>query len=741
MPEKRNNSSRLKQEIMGIIFLALGVFVFFSTFYSQSTGWLGFLLVNQFLKSLMGLGIFFLPVVLLIFGLSFLFDREIPKMRGHLLGIGLLFLVFITLEEVLNPAPVKPGFSEIVGSSGGLFGWGLNFIFQNTIGNYGTWILLVAAGLIALLLISNLSLAGLYVFLKNLFSQKPEKQVRAKPKEPLIVVDKKEEKEAEKAAVAARITEARSIMNKEAEVHQPTLFKEEPVIKVSEEKPKEETEKKSPRIRPPKEIKSLEDYKLPPVNLLKGTAIAGRTTRQKTSVTFDAKILEDTLASFGVRAKVIHISRGPAVTRFEVQPEPGIKVSQIIRLADDIALNLAAPDIRIETPIPGKSALGIEVPNPVISHVHLLEIARTSAFAENPGKLLFALGKDITGKPIIADLALMPHLLIAGATGSGKSVCLNCLIISILLRAAPDEVKFLMIDPKMVELVQYQDIPHLLAPVVTDSRKSAATLRDWVIVEMERRYTIFNQVGVRNIEAYNEKRKKYLAGEIQDKKLEENGAGEQFQERLPYIIVIVDELADLMMVAAADVERTICRIAQMARATGIHLVISTQRPSVDVITGVIKANIPSRISFAVFSQVDSRTILDSAGAEKLLGRGDMLYLPIEAMKPLRIQGAFVSDEEIEAVTAYIKAQAKPEYSEEIMNIKADAAKGVKNGERDELYDQAIELVRTSPWTSTSFLQRKLRIGYNRAARIMDDLETAGIIGPYEGENKPRRVIG
>lgn len=747
MPEKRDYLPSLKQEILALLFLALGIFIFTSALFSESSGWLGFLLVNKFLRSIIGWGIFFFPVVLLFFSLSLFFDRETKELRRHFSGIVLLFLVFVTLAEVLYPVLASPTFAEIVNSSGGLLGFGLKWLLQKTLGIYGTWLILITLAIIGALLISNLTFNLIFTFIREtFFEEKQAKKMRQKSRaleEQIEIV--KEETVDEKAVAAARITEARNLLSKTQEEIRETT-RPDTESKTAEEKPKteeeapEEKEKKTSRVRPPKAVSSLDDYKLPPINLLKGTVGVTRTARQKTPVTFDAKILEDTLASFGVRAKVINITRGPAVTRFEVQPEPGIKVSQILRLSDDIALNLAAPDIRIETPIPGKSALGIEVPNPEITNVHLLEIVKSAAFQENPAKLLITLGKDIGGKPIIADLTTMPHLLIAGATGSGKSVCLNCLIISILLRARPDEVKFLMIDPKMVELVQYQDIPHLLAPVVTDSRKSAATLRDWVIVEMERRYKIFNQLGVRNIDIYHQKREKFLKGELKDSRFEESGSAEIFEEKLPYIVVIVDELADLMMVASSEVERTICRIAQMARATGIHLVISTQRPSVDVITGVIKANIPSRISFAVFSQVDSRTILDSPGAEKLLGRGDMLYMPIEAMKPTRIQGAFVSDAEIEAITEYIKAQAKPEYSEEILNIKGDLAKTYKNDEKDEFFDQAVELARTCRWVSTSFFQRKFRIGYNRAARLVEQMEEAGVVGPYEGENKPRRVL-
>ena len=422
---------------------------------------------------------------------------------------------------------------------------------------------------------------------------------------------------------------------------------------------------------------------------------------------------------FGVRARIVEVVRGPTVTRYEVQPDIGVKVSRIVSLTDDIALALAAKDIRMEAPIPGKAAIGIEVPNPTVSTVTLREVMESSAFLEATSKISIALGRDISGQPIVADLAKMPHLLVAGATGSGKSVCINGIIISILYKAKPDEVKFLMIDPKKVELNAYNGIPHLLAPVVTDPRRASLALRK-VVGEMEQRYDLFSKTGTRNIEGYNE----YV---------EKHGG-----EKLPFIIVIVDELADLMMVSANDVEDSIARLAQMARAAGIHLILATQRPSVNVITGVIKANIPSRIAFGVSSQVDSRTILDSAGAEKLLGRGDMLFLPVGATKPVRIQGAFLSDQEVEAVVQFAKGQAKAEYREELVP-EVDETEEKREEEEDELYDQAVQIVVEARQASVSLLQRRMRIGYNRAARLIDAMEANGVVGPYEG-SKPREVL-
>jgi S-DNA-T family DNA segregation ATPase FtsK/SpoIIIE len=436
----------------------------------------------------------------------------------------------------------------------------------------------------------------------------------------------------------------------------------------------------------------------------------------------NARKLESTLESFGVKAKVLEVVRGPAVTRYEIQPDVGVKVSRIVSLTDDIALALAAKDIRMEAPIPGKAAIGIEVPNTEVSLVTLREVMETNSFQDSKAKLSVAFGRDISGTPIVADLAKMPHLLVAGATGSGKSVCINGIITSILYKARPDEVKFLMVDPKMVELNVYNGIPHLLNPVVTDPRRASLALKK-VVKEMENRYELFSKSGTRNIEGYNS----FLVKEK--------------QKPLPFIVVIVDELADLMMVAANDVEDSICRLAQMARAAGIHLIIATQRPSVDVITGVIKANIPSRIAFGVSSQIDSRTILDSAGAEKLLGRGDMLFVPVGSNKPTRVQGAYLSDQEVEAVCNAVRSQASADYQPDMVpELDLDEEMGgATDSDEDELFDQAVQIILEAKQASVSLLQRRMRIGYTRAARLIDSMEAKGIIGPYEG-SKPREVL-
>ncbi|MFT9846618.1 DNA translocase FtsK [Aneurinibacillus sp. REN35] len=432
----------------------------------------------------------------------------------------------------------------------------------------------------------------------------------------------------------------------------------------------------------------------------------------------NAQKLVATLESFGVQAKVLQVQCGPTVTRYEVQPAIGVKVSKIVGLSDDIALALAARGIRMEAPIPGKSAIGIEVPNDEIALVTLREVLESSEYTDALDKLSIALGRDISGQPMIANLARMPHLLVAGATGSGKSVCINGIIMSILCKAKPSEVKLMMIDPKMVELNVYNGIPHLLSPVVTDPRRASMALKK-VVQEMERRYEMFAKSGTRDVERYNQV------------------ARQEGIVPLPLIVVIVDELADLMMVAPGDVEDAICRLAQMARAAGIHLIIATQRPSVDVITGVIKANIPSRIAFGVSSMADSRTILDMGGAEKLLGRGDMLYLPMGASKPVRIQGAFISDHEVEKVVSYVKNQQEARYNPEMMPGEEESV--VADEPEDELYEQAVDLVREAQTASVSLLQRRLRVGYTRAARLVDMMEARGIVGPYEG-SKPREVL-
>ncbi|MBR0350868.1 MAG: DNA translocase FtsK [Clostridia bacterium] len=471
-----------------------------------------------------------------------------------------------------------------------------------------------------------------------------------------------------------------------------------------------------------------ENYEYPPVELLSLSNNKGIKGGAK-ALTDTATKLQKTLYSFGVSAKVDNVSVGPAITRYELKPAEGVRVSKIANLADDIALNLAAETIRIEAPIPGKQAVGIEVPNKEKQAVHLRDVLETEDFEESKSKLTVALGKDVAGNVQLADIAKMPHVLIAGSTGSGKSVCINTIITSIIYKAKPSEVKLVMVDPKVVELSVYNGIPHLLIPVVTDPKKAAGALA-WAVQEMDNRYNLFAQKGVRDLAGYNK-------------------AVEHDEElgKLPQIVIIVDELADLMMVAAKEVEESICRLAQKARAAGMHLVIATQRPSVDVITGLIKANVPSRIAFAVSSQVDSRTILDSVGAEKLLGKGDMLFFPAGASKPSRVQGAFVSDDEVEKIVDFVKQNGTATYSEDILESIENSQKTDKevamekenDDETDPFLMDAIETVVETGQASTSFIQRRFKVGYARAGRIIDQMEERGVISGYQG-SKPREVL-
>ncbi|HEX6989083.1 MAG TPA: DNA translocase FtsK, partial [Bacillota bacterium] len=459
-------------------------------------------------------------------------------------------------------------------------------------------------------------------------------------------------------------------------------------------------------------------YRLPPLTLLHRGKPRRQGAQSRKEIEARARHLEATLENFGVKARVVGVQEGPAVTRFELEPATGVRVSKIQSLANDIALSMAATDVRIEAPIPGKSLVGIEVPNREIAAVYLRDVIDTPEFRDNPSRLALALGRDIAGQPVVTSLEKMVHVLIAGATGSGKSVCVNAMLGSLLFKAKPDEVRLLLIDPKVVELNLYNGIPHLLVPVVTEPKRAAAALA-WAVREMERRYERFADTGVRDIGRYNAR------------------ADQEGTERLPYIVVVIDELADLMMVAPVDVEDAIQRLAQMARAAGIHLVVATQRPSVDVITGVIKANIPSRIAFAVSSQTDSRVILDMAGAEKLVGKGDMLFHPMGAAKPIRVQGAYLSENELEEVLAFVREQGRPVYHEEVL-ASTDRGEAESLEGDDDLFPEAVRLVVEAGQASVSLLQRRLRVGYTRAGRLIDMMEERGFVGPHQG-SKPRDV--
>lgn len=664
------------------------------------------------------------------------------KITGCLLVIASL-LVFLHIRLFENPAEGVNYTSETwhlykqsvsgVGTmdiGGGMIGGALFHLFFFLFGRPGTWIFSLAllfAGIVLIggkplieKLIHGTSLAG--EKLNESFQQTGERLSERREKQKRERIEEKKRASAIEASPEPDFKE------------EPAVSEDVPVIssfseKAYKEEPSSSQKKKvpeAPRETEPAALSFTEaenkDYKLPPSSLLQKPQQADQSNEKK-HIQKNAQKLEKTFQSFGVKAKVTQIHLGPAVTKYEVQPDTGVKVSKIVGLTDDLALALAAKDIRMEAPIPGKSAIGIEVPNAEVAMVSFREVIEAKQHEKKESKLLAALGRDITGEAIAAELNKMPHLLVAGATGSGKSVCINGIITSILMRAKPHEVKMMMIDPKMVELNVYNGVPHLLAPVVTDAKKASQALKK-VVGEMERRYDLFSHTGTRNIEGYN--------GHV----TKHNNETDEKQPHLPYIVVIVDELADLMMVASSDVEDSITRLAQMARAAGIHLIIATQRPSVDVITGVIKANIPSRIAFSVSSATDSRTILDMGGAEKLLGRGDMLFYPTGAVKPIRVQGAFLSDEEVEDIVDFVISQQKAQYQEEM--IPEDIPESAGQPE-DELYNDAVQLISEMQTASVSMLQRRFRIGYSRAARLIDEMEMRGVIGPYEG-SKPRSVL-
>lgn len=753
-----------RREIIVILWLILAIFTWVSVLYPGSTGIVGHILVDLIFIQSFGGATPFLPAFLVIGSIALMTPQtQISRVMSALAACFGFFCIFTELTlrgpiDILRwPFPVDGG------------GWighlGL-FICYRTVGINGTWIFLIGTLILSLMLIFN---ASFFLTLKRgiLWLYKglrliPYKKSRSFLKSGFVGLF------FSRNNTKANLTPALQAKQKSEWARSlASLSTEDPVSEDSiKEEPEDEEIIDFEKLRTPiatskatkKNIPNT-TYKLPSISLLeKGKKSILNSKEAKQDRFEQAQILEDALRSFKVEAKVVNVTPGPSVTRYELEPGEGVKVNKITTLAKDIALKLAAHDVRIEAPIPGKSLVGIEVPNKVTQMITLRSMLTENDFYSAPSRLLTGLGLTITGESIYMNLGKMPHILIAGATGAGKSVCINTIILSILMKARPDEVKFLMIDPKKVELSLYNDIPHLLAPVVTDPHMAAATLKRWALVEMERRYEIFSKMGVKEIEGFN---RKIVELEAQNKKDEksvqrifESVYGETNWEEiynsdkafspLPYIVVIIDELADLMMVASQEVETTICRLAQMARATGIHLVIATQRPSVNVITGLIKANVPSRISFFLQSQIDSRTILDSGGAEKLLGKGDMLYLPVGAFKPKRLQGVFISEHEVKAVVEHIKAQASPDYEVELDNLEpvgkpaSDASDNDSDGQ-DELFEQAKELVASTQYASTSFLQRKLRIGYNRAARLMDELEESGVISPYDGEKKARVV--
>ncbi|WP_374111477.1 DNA translocase FtsK 4TM domain-containing protein [uncultured Clostridium sp.] len=770
----KKNNKKENGDIKGVIYIALGVLLGIAIY----TTWAGALstISKEVIYKMIGTSSFILPLYLIYFGYYIIASKGNIKITRRVFGITII-LISITLgcaTASINVLEIKEGFSEtwkqiveVDGIHGGLLGHLITYPLSKLIGFIGSYILYLALISIGITLTSDITLYDVVIMFKGKLNREnskvKEKEIKKNSKEedaPMIeVVPKIEEKEREEfinginnkikildfmknssledSILEASIDESKIITDSNPfniEVFDEDKQDFSKVSTYEEKSKKKEKLDNSVKEVVSKEIeeslyeekKEEKEYIHPSVELLNINSKMKLKSEDKKELIENAGKLEGILNDFGVDAKVIQVTKGPSVTRFEIQPSPGVKVSKIVNLQDDIALGLAASGVRMEAPIPGKAAIGIEVPNSKQTAVFLREVLDSKEFETTNKKLAFALGKDIAGKCVVGDLSTMPHMLIAGATGSGKSVCINTLIVSLLYKYSPKEVKLLMVDPKVVELSVYNGIPHLLIPVVTDPKKAAAAL-NWAVNEMNKRYKLFADASVRNIESYNA---------LFDKGI--------IEEKLPYTVIIVDELADLMMACPNDVEDYICRLAQMARAAGMHLIIATQRPSVDVITGVIKANIPSRISFAVSSGIDSRTILDQTGAEKLLGRGDMLYCPIGENKPIRVQGAFISEEEVEKVVNFIKSEDEVlDYEESIIehieNESRDTGKSPENNDSDELINEAIKVVVEYNQASTSFLQRKLRIGFNRASRIMDELEEMGIISEKDG-SRPRQVL-
>ncbi len=763
--ELETTLSNIKKEVIGILIIALGTLAGISIYITQN----GFVMdyLNQIVTSIFGVSAYMLPIFLIIYSVVVLNNEESTFSIKPFALITVMLGFYSSCVYVFNydnPIPVE--------SSAGYLGDFFGMALVNVFGKLGSYVVIACSIIVLFILLTkksvvkavktgvhtamettekgagflkktahdymslddmelpkltkDLSKFDIHIAEEDVIPEEEEEEeeiVVKKPRKDLVIKMFGEE---ETRDLVERFRKKKEMPSVDLSFWENSLQDEEIEEMEEEEKPrrkrkaKQETLEEEYEENDEEEVEYVE-YTFPSIKLLKNVANKGG--GRKNEAKRNSALLEQTLASFGVNAKVINCTQGPTVTRYELQPESGVKVSRIVNLADDIALNLAAAGVRIEAPIPGKAAIGIEIANPEPQMVGLREAIESDEFNQAKSKLSVCLGKGIDGKPAIIDLAKMPHLLIAGATGSGKSVCINSIIASILYKSSPDEVKLLMVDPKVVELKVYNGIPHLLIPVVTDPKKAASAL-NWAVAEMLSRYKIFAENNVKNLAGYNE--------------YAENNE----MEKMAQIVIIIDELADLMMSCPKEVEDAICRLAQMARAAGMHLIIATQRPSVDVITGLIKANIPSRIAFAVSSAVDSRTILDLGGAEKLLGKGDMLYYPVGASKPTRIQGAYVSEDEIEKIVDFIKETCEIEYDEEVISEITSTKKNTEEtgeGDGDELLKEAIELIRNKEKASISMFQRAFRIGFNRAARLMEELEDKGIVGPDEG-TKPRKIL-
>ena len=661
---------------------------------------------------LIGYAGFFIPFLFIVWGIGILAERLTGRLLYRILGILFLF----SASSAFFSLTARPD-SVLMVARGGLLGFLLTDRFLlDYLGAIGGYIVTISLTILALLVATEFLIVPVVSILFMKIWAVADK-IGKRKREKGAVRDAKIEKPASgpRLRPAVRVEKKVSSGNKEEVEEKEVKAEERPRINIMSKpvaRPKPalvKAAKVEPRV--------VGGYKLPGLELLDSPThelgnIFGENLEES------ARILEDTLRDFGIESKVLDISKGPVITRYELQPAPGVKVNRITSLSDDIALTMKATTVRIVAPIPGKSCVGIEVPNLDTSMVFLREILESSEFQKMAAssKLAMALGKDISGKSVVTDLGDMPHLLIAGTTGSGKTVCVNSLIMSMVYNATPEELKFLMVDPKMVELAIYNGLPHLLCPVVTDAKKASGAL-SWVVSEMEARYKMLAKIAVRNITAFNQKS----------------------EEKLPYIVVIIDELADLMMVAQEDIENAITRLAQLSRAVGIHMILATQRPSVDVVTGVIKANFPARISFKVASKVDSRTVLDMNGADKLLGKGDMLFLEPGRPKPIRAQGTYLTDSEIENVVDFIKSQQEPVYDNEILEQQKKSVSARGGFEKDEFFDEAVKMVLETGQASVSMLQRRLRLGYTRAARIVDAMEEEGIIGPFRG-SKPREIL-
>ncbi|MGB9607122.1 MAG: DNA translocase FtsK [bacterium] len=684
-PQKRKEKrelSPLTYDVIGIALIALGLVLLLALLFKE-----GGLLPTacHYLFLLLGNGSFLLPLILFFLGLSILVRLEKHKTKNSLIGVSLLFLVILALLHLPHIGELWN--SAKSGGGGGYMGAVISFIFYKTMGYYGSFVFLYALALISILLIIG---SPIREIAQSIRKKKEEPQLQPRSVKPILPPPKPPEKEEKKKEPVLGKLKLLSFLKKKGEIEE-----EREEIKLPEKSP----------------------WQLPPLDLLnKPKEISER--RLESEAKEHIAIITRTLADFNVQAEVVEISRGPTVTRYEVRLAPGIKVHKIVSLADNLAMELAAQSVRVEAPIPNKSAIGIEVPNKVASTVFLRQLLENEEFWRNHTKLIFPLGLDVAGKPVYADLSAMPHLLVGGATGSGKSVFLSSLITSLLYKLTPDELRLIIVDPKRVELTLFDGIPHLVEPVVKEVVDVVFVLQK-ALREMERRYDLFAEAGVRNIAGYNQR----------------------FPEKkLPYLIIVVDELADIMLTKQkAQVEAMICRLAQLARATGIHLVVATQRPSVDIITGLIKANFPSRIAFAVSTQIDSRVILDTGGAELLIGSGDMLFAPLDSPKPIRIQAPFVSEREMEKVADFWRKQGEPTPLAEWTKPIELAEMWEGEMSDDELFEQAVRLVATLRQASTSMLQRKMKIGYNRAARLMEMMEERGIVGPQEGV-KPREVL-